>query len=409
MQTSPIFLSFRQRLLAAIGALPVLTACGGKVVFVEDDDGSPNDGGGGAPTIPTNGGAGGEVTNGGAPGFCPGHQGSPYLCVQTFEGCPPAASEEAYQLMRAKIEEDQSCTTDPELCWCSAVISDIPCGPDPSALECCYVVEYGVDQLCEGRPFIVGSALRVAPVVERDDWSAALAPAIGDLSEESRAAIAAVWQRRGQFEHASVASFARFTLELLALGAPAALVAAAVRAAGDEVEHARACFGVAAAFALQPKGPGPLSVAGSLDGRQSLAEIAVAAVVEGCIGETCAALEATTAHALSGCPALSAVAATIAADEQRHAELAWRFVAWAYRTGGPDVRGAIATAFNQAPSLEVDACELDGEVLRYFGVLSAAEQRSTRERAWREVIVPARDALLGGRFDVEPAPNHAAI
>jgi hypothetical protein len=396
MQSNPGFRAFRQRLLIAIGALPALAACGGKVVFVDDDGagGSTSDGGGGAPTIPTNGGAGGDVTAGGAPGLCPGHEGAPYVCMQTFEGCPPAASEEAFQLVKAKIEQDQSCTNDPQFCWCSALISDIPCGPDPSALECCYVVEYGIQEQCEGRPFIVDDVLRVAPLVARADWSVTLAPLSTQLSAASRTAIARVWQRRAQFEHASVASFARFTLELLSVGAPADLVAAATQAAGDEVEHARACFGVASAFAGEPIGPGPLPVAGALDGRRSLAEIASAAVVEGCIGETCAALEAAATHAATGCPVLSPLMEKIAADEQIHAELAWRFVAWASRTGGDDVRAAIACAFQAAPSFEVESCDLDAVIARHFGVRTAAEQRLTRERAWREVIAPARAELL---------------
>ena len=45
------------------------------------------------------------------------------------------------------------------------------------------------------------------------------------LSESTRARLAREWAHIGALEHASVASFARFTLQLMALGAPADLLA----------------------------------------------------------------------------------------------------------------------------------------------------------------------------------------
>src|SRR5262245_52773660 len=56
------------------------------------------------------------------------------------------------------------------------------------------------------------------------------------------------WARAAQYEHASVASFARFSLELLALGAPSDLIARAHRAAIDELEHTELALGVARAL-----------------------------------------------------------------------------------------------------------------------------------------------------------------
>jgi hypothetical protein len=52
-------------------------------------------------------------------------------------------------------------------------------------------------------------------------------------------------------EHASVAAFARFTLDLLALGAPADLVQSAQQALGDEIAHAELCFGLAGATSVK--------------------------------------------------------------------------------------------------------------------------------------------------------------
>jgi lysozyme family protein len=55
------------------------------------------------------------------------------------------------------------------------------------------------------------------------------------------------------------------------------------------------CFALAGAYAGAPLGPGPIPIEGAL-GRASLAAIA-AAVREGCIGQTVAALAAWSARA----------------------------------------------------------------------------------------------------------------
>ncbi|MFZ5897429.1 MAG: hypothetical protein ACOY0T_40625 [Myxococcota bacterium] len=74
---------------------------------------------------------------------------------------------------------------------------------------------------------------------------------------ELRNALSDEWARAACFEHASIASFNRFSLELLALGAPGDLVERANRAALDEVRHARLCFALASVYAGDDFGPGP--------------------------------------------------------------------------------------------------------------------------------------------------------
>src|SRR5436190_13763000 len=96
-------------------------------------------------------------------------------------------------------------------------------------------------------------------------------------------------------------------------------------------------------------------------------------VREGCIGETVAALEAREALARASDPAVRAVLARIARDEARHAELAWRTVAWALSIGDERVRAAVAAAFRDAeralpaaePALDLAAYgRLSGSALR---------------------------------------------
>jgi hypothetical protein len=173
----------------------------------------------------------------------------------------------------------------------------------------------------DGRP-IVASAAR------RDDWIDAAAVTVArSLSPEAREALADRWAREAGFEHASIASFARATLDLLALGAPSELVAGAQRAALDEVEHARIAYALASALAGRPVGPGPLAVDHATR-PPTLRAVVRDAVAEGCIGETLAALSLREEARASAEP-MRSLLGRIADDEERHAELAYATVAWA--------------------------------------------------------------------------------
>jgi hypothetical protein len=189
-----------------------------------------------------------------------------------------------------------------------------------------------------------------------------------------------------------VASFARFALDLLAVGAPAELLAAAQRAGLDEVRHAELCFRLASAYAGAPLMPGPFLFAGSVAVAGDIAGLAVSAVKEGCVGETLAAIQASEQHAAATDPAVRAALAVIAADEARHAELAWRTVAWAVAAGGAEVRRAVRAAFAEAlattPAPTPIAADLAAELAAH-GRLDGAALRHVFERGIAEVIRPA--------------------
>jgi hypothetical protein len=102
----------------------------------------------------------------------------------------------------------------------------------------------------DGRPR-VANVRRAAREVE---------PLGAELSERDRETLAAMWSRDATMEHASVAAFARLSLELVALGAPLSLVEGAHDAARDEIAHARTCFAMASAYAGVPLEAGPLAV-----------------------------------------------------------------------------------------------------------------------------------------------------
>lgn len=180
-----------------------------------------------------------------------------------------------------------------------------------------------------GRPFLVEETARTADVEPRRDWlDLTIAPDLSGLSPLERAQLAAHWSRLGQMEHASIAAFARFNLQLLALGAPADLVEACNQALVDETSHARLCFAFASAYAGTKLGPSKLDMSHCFE-ETTLLSVTKLVIAEGCIGETSAALEAREDADKATDPVVRNALLRIASDEQRHAELAYRFLRWA--------------------------------------------------------------------------------
>jgi len=214
--------------------------------------------------------------------------------------------------------------------------------------------------------------------------------------------VAQAWARIGQMEHASVAAFARFALQLLQLGAPPALVELATQAMADETRHAKLAFGVAARYAGLPVGPGALDTERSLEAT-SLSEIVRLVVREGCIGETCAALEAREAALHAHAPELALLLGGIADDEARHAELAWRFVSWALERSPGEVGAVLAQELASAAEGTAAVPSADQQALLAHGIIHEALRTTVRNAALREVIRPCGAALLAraGRLDAE--------
>ncbi|TAK28995.1 MAG: ferritin-like domain-containing protein [Myxococcaceae bacterium] len=289
--------------------------------------------------------------------------------------------------------------SEPNGCYSPRYVQSGCCNPayavEREGDQCCYL---WCDMACCGRPMVVRGEARAATMVEASAWSVASEGEVAGLDAPTRAALARRWRDDGRMEHASVASFARFTLELMALGAPPSLLAEAQQAALDEVAHARSCLALASRLDGSSEGPGPLDVGGALDGicaEKSLRD----AIVEGCVGETIAALVAQAQ--LRGATEPEAVSALtrIAADEERHAHLAWRFVAWALREH-PSLRGVagrcFADALSRAPAALVEEAGVDARAWRAWGRLGAEEHAAAVREALSEVIAPCAKALMLG-------------
>lgn len=300
--------------------------------------------------------------------------------------------------------------------------------------QCCYEVTvtdeccYGSGCAVPGRPLVVEGEMVVAPAVRGEKgWSAdpslstraarrggaavdpslstprsaAALPAAPSLSTPvpapaaaERALLAGMWLRAARLEHASVASFARFSLELLAFGAPPALVAAAHTAALDEIGHAEACFALASRYGGEPVGPGALPLPAALPRAAGLAELAAATVEEGCVGETMAALFAAEQRSCASDPRVCAALEAVALEEARHAELAWTTLRWALAEGGEPVRRAAEAAFRRAVERARGASDEElpagvrPEVVSAHGLLAPSVFSSVSEQAITGVILP---------------------
>ena len=251
------------------------------------------------------------------------------------------------------------------------------CGIFEDETSCCAVV--ASEPLPPvGRPFVVAGEPRLA-----------------DDATQGLGQLAAHWLEMARGEHASVAAFARFVAVLQAHAAPAQLVAAAVAAAADELRHAETARLVAEEFGGERLAFGPLRVEGALAEIGSLAAAVRATLIEGCIGETCAAHEAACLAAFARSPELRAKLERIAADELRHAALAWRFVSWALEHD-PSVAAVVRGVFaERVVAVAGEAARPQGrEPLLDRGCPSPGLRGRWRAIACSELVAPCIEQLL---------------
>ena len=149
-----------------------------------------------------------------------------------------------------------------------------------------------------GRPFTVEGKYRTTTSLignldasnGKSTWKIGQVPPT--LSNDSiNQVIAMEFSEQGEGEHASVASFARHTLQLVTMGAPSELLVSSQKASMDEIKHAQMCYGLATAFFGSNFQPGRLDIDGSVKS-SSKEDIIQSVINEGCIGETISAVRA---------------------------------------------------------------------------------------------------------------------
>lgn len=305
--------------------------------------------------------------------------------------CDEACQAEAL----AQWNEENCCGS----CWYA--FGDVLCSEPIDGL-CHYIVTMWEEGCGKGRPLFVDGEACTADPLPRDDWAEGASPRLAGLDEHARQWLAARWARAALAEHASVASFARFVLDLAAMGAPPSLLSDATSAMQDEIRHAQVAFALASAYAGTPVGPGPLAMDGVTAGGEAEA-IVRAAVREGCVEETLAAAEAELAAHRATDPAVRAALLAIAEDEARHAVLAWRFVDWALSQDAsllPVVHDEIARAAHAVSTTEIsepDERAIDAELASAHGMLPPDMRHGLRQRCLSHTIRPCAAAMLHAR------------
>jgi hypothetical protein len=250
----------------------------------------------------------------------------------------------------------------------------------------------------EGRPFLVEDVARVATRTRTNGWADDVD--LGGATPEpgERAGLVAHFTTWSLAEHASIASFARFALQILGLGAPSRLVARATAAMEDEIRHARFGFGLVQAIAGEPTGPATLAIGGSLDGDCTLEGVLRLTVREGMIGETLAALEVRASADLASLPFMRANLASIADDESRHAELAYAFAAWAVEQDP----ALAAIVEEEVRAWQPERCPvLEG--LARWGILDRAARDVVRREGFEAVVLPLVQQLTARARDERDA------
>lgn len=265
-----------------------------------------------------------------------------------------------------------------ELCegmtWCYWGVEESVCGPFVGEDGCCLLI-LGEALPPVGRPFWIDGEARLA-----------CAPELLDD-------VAAHWLALARGEHASVAAFARFIAMLQRHAAPAQLIREAIAAAADEVRHTELALDLASRVAGRRLELGALAIDDALTDIDDLRAAVCAAVREGCIDETLAAHEALCLARVAEDAQVVAVLERIAADEARHAALAWRFVAWAIEQH-PQLRPIVAEQFALRKRGRDEQPTTSGDDQLALGCPSPALRARWRAIGERSLVQPCAAALL---------------
>ena len=262
-------------------------------------------------------------------------------------------------------------------------------------------------QVIAGRPFTVDGDSRMAKSIPCDvqdtfyaqSWKENLDLTISDNNTDNQR-IGEHWLQHAEAEHASIASFARHTLQLMSIGAPSVLLAASQQASLDEIKHAKICYGIASAFLDTDFFPGALKVTDSMN-QLNIKDIIQSLVQEGCIEETLSAMEARFQARWADIPDMKDSLETIAVEETSHAQLAWNTISWIIGKY-PEEKQFILETFREAfkahwgdSSKHTDTTDSNifpdqcgGSSMRRFGLLTNKDKSLIRKAGVKLVIEP---------------------
>jgi len=193
-------------------------------------------------------------------------------------------------------------------------------------------------------------------------------------------------------EHASVAAFARFSMQLMSVGAPLPLLQASHQAAQDEVKHAGIAISFTNKFGRTNIALGDFPLTAEHFDFGNISNIAKATALEGCIEETISALVTKMQAEGMADPIMQAALREVADEEVSHAVLAWRSVKWMMEKS-PEIRSAVSAVFSSWPRPEAVTSTPARSVLEDVGILPVEKMEKLREIGWRDIVVPTATSL----------------
>ncbi|MDI1451136.1 hypothetical protein [Polyangium sp. 6x1] len=210
------------------------------------------------------------------------------------------------------------------------------------------------------------------------------------LSRGAQERLLSHWARATSAECASVPAFRALARDLARAGAPAALVSRALLSAKEEATHTALCAALANEWSPARLSPLLPSIPESTDRDLSslLRKLALESFWDGCVGEGAAAAEARRALRDTTDAPTRAALSVIARDEQGHADLSERIVAFCLSAGGKPVRDALMESVERRRSIEEARLSAHAEVAaedaeaRVFGVPGEGVGRIAREEAF---------------------------
>lgn len=259
---------------------------------------------------------------------------------------------------------------------------------------CVYEALFENTGACCGRPFLVDGSVQVAESSRSSQGKARCL-----LSGR-------YWAQVALLEHASIASFARCSLELMKWGAPLHLLSATQRAGEQEVDHAELTLALAERLLGERITVGGLKLGNSLSLSASRLEFAEAVLREGAIGESLSVLDAAARLANAHDRQTRVTLERIVKDESSHAHLAWDILTWLVQEDPgllPHLRQVLAAERAKGWRGE------PGPVPPDFGLIDAATQQRVFEEAWEAVLLPAFEELAQQALSPRPsAGRHPA-
>ncbi len=319
--------------------------------------------------------------------ICFGHECVPEESVYELDRCERFDSDQAELCLAAMEDFLVQAEANPMMCEESTPIFS-ECFNVTTRRDRC---DRGGSEVVDGRPLTHDGHHVLAQITCGDTWTERALETLRAEGPEARIA-AQRWLRSARTEHASIAAFSRASLELMAVGAPPALLEGCHRAALDEIRHARLALDVARALGDASWDFGPLP---SVPTRTvTLEQIALDALLEGCIGEGSAAAM-THIAADRAREEIAGVQRIIAADETRHAALAWATVRWALEQDR-SLAGTLRTALTEARAERnsVTSGTTDPTLAR-LGVIAPEEARRIELDVIDGIVEPVLSSMLG--------------